>query len=135
MLTLFLNGCMFIFDRSHPKLDILIEKDNCKTEISWINFLRVYSRKKCIDRLNENYNHKLYLNRNDWFCQNIVSAYQTSWQKLDQQIIAKAKAENKPLPEDFKTAEEIFAEYPNPCQNDDNFLKQIDEYNTKQKTQ
>ena len=127
VILLLLNGCQF------TSVDVLVEREAtlCQQAIhdtnSWFADL---SRQECLRRLNDNHTrYRKYLRS----CQYFKNRYKSSWQKLDQQIIAKAKAEKKPLPDNFKTAEEIFRDYPNPCQDSKIFEQEVKVYEAKQK--
>ena len=130
--VLFLHGCSIDIRSS----DVILEEwvDRCKFQRTEDSFWTL-SRKRCIRLLNDNYNYRYYRPYLLEKCEEIsFHRWKSSWQKLDQQITTKTKANNEPLPENFKTAEEIFAEYPNPCQDNQTFWKQVEEYEQKQKT-
>lgn len=131
VILLNLNGCILFLGGSQTTERILWnERVLCSTRTEWYTFLPK-SRSGCLKSLNTSYNGRYDYSNNLPLCQQVLSEYKTAWIKLDQQIIAESKEKNKPLPDNFKTADEIFAEYPNPCQNDDDFWKEVKKYEEK----
>ncbi len=123
---LLLSGCTI-----GPHMSISLERSiqNCRTITAYEDWF--VDRKSCLRHLNYDTNHyKQYLRLS---CQQILEKYKYHWEVADRGIISDAKFENKPLPENFKTAEEIFRDYPNPCQDSKIFEQEVKVYEAKQK--
>ncbi len=142
ILYFLINGCQMQILSDEDRL--YFEKINCKSTTIWTNWQNT-GREGCIRGLNTDYKWSFYTKQQ---CQQILAEWKTAWTRLDRKVIepenvypawmtqeneklktiSKSKAENKPLPENFKTTEEIFREYPNPCQDSSTFGKEVREY-------